>query len=285
MSFKPLYNLNSKGNLQIWEIKVVDNKLIKEFGLTDGKKTIVEKIIHGKNKGKKNETSDHSQALLQAQSDYLKKIDSGYSETKEIKKSILPMLALNFQNRKHDIVYPCFIQPKLNGVRCLLINNRFYSRKGKEFYFLEGILDTLFTSHLPKNIILDGELYSHELTFSQIISAIKQKNQKPEYDLVSKINFIVFDCFDQTNLNIDFQDRIQLVSQIINKKFVIPTLNCRNEDCIDTYHKKYIKENYEGIIIRNKLGGYLLNKRSKNLQKLKFTIDDEFKIVSFSEGY
>ena len=56
---------------------------------------------------------------------------------------------------------------------------------------------------------------------------------------------------------------------------------------MEFYLDKYIKEGYEGLILRNKNGLYEENKRSYNLQKLKRFKDEEFKIINYttpSEG-
>ena len=62
------------------------------------------------------------------------------------------------------------IQPKLDGVRCVIQYNldtarvTAYSRTGKEWKNIEHILEQLkpFFQKYP-NVILDGELYNHDL--------------------------------------------------------------------------------------------------------------------------
>ena len=44
---------------------------------------------------------------------------------------IKPMLAHKYNPEKAD--YPAYIQPKLDGVRCVFTKNGAYSRTGKEF--------------------------------------------------------------------------------------------------------------------------------------------------------
>ena len=79
-----------------------------------------------------------------------------------------------------------YIQPKLDGVRCLIqydeigINGihgivKAYSRTGKEWLNIDHILEHLvpFFEEYP-NIVLDGELYNHDLKkdFEKIISLV-----------------------------------------------------------------------------------------------------------------
>jgi len=87
----------------------------------------------------------------------------------------------------HDGLY---IQPKLDGVRCLIqaegltpyhdsdpVSHGFvvkaYSRTGKEWKNIDHILDELHPFFAKnRNVILDGELYNHDLKndFEKIIS-------------------------------------------------------------------------------------------------------------------
>jgi DNA ligase-1 len=53
---------------------------------------------------------------------------------------------------------------------------------------------------------------------------------------------------------------------------------------VDFLHEKYVQEGYEGLIIRNSESCYVLNYRSKDLQKYKQFIDEEYEIVSGKEA-
>ena len=44
-----------------------------------------------------------------------------------------PMLAYKFNNKKVNWTEPVYIQPKLDGVRCLITKAGAYSRTGKQF--------------------------------------------------------------------------------------------------------------------------------------------------------
>lgn len=276
-----LYIKKSNGTIHQWEIKVESFKdhsiIITEYGIV-GKKLIVSKktIKSGKNIGKANETTHYQQAYSQAQSAFEKKKDSGYTPNKsgESSSSIkLPMLALNYNVRYKDIQFPCYIQPKLNGVRNLLMGENFYSRKGKKFYFLEPLLKNLFKSQPPKNITWDGELYSDELTFQEIVSTIKQKNQEPNPSFLKKMKYVVFDCWDSNNLKLSYKERYNLMKKYIKKEYLIENLIANSDKEIKTYHKQFTKAGYEGIIVRNIDGIYKFNARSKDLQKYKEFLD------------
>ena len=75
-----------------------------------------------------------------------------------------PMLAHKYDDSRVDWSKPVYIQPKLDGVRCLFTKDGAYSRTGKKFMNLRHIEMTL-KSFFDKNpdVTLDGELYNHKL--------------------------------------------------------------------------------------------------------------------------
>ena len=83
-----------------------------------------------------------------------------------------PMLAYAASKKPIDYTKPVFIQPKLDGVRCVIQSEchgaswmvKAYSRTGKEWKNIDHILKQLkpFFKKYPK-VILDGELYNHDL--------------------------------------------------------------------------------------------------------------------------
>ena len=96
---------------------------------------------------------------------------------------IKPMLAHKVGKKEIDWSAKNFIQPKLDGVRCVFTKVGAYSRTGKEFKnvaHLEEDLEDFFNDN--SNSILDGELYNHDLKhdFEKIISLVRK--QKPTED-------------------------------------------------------------------------------------------------------
>ena len=90
------------------------------------------------------------------------------------------MLAHKVNENRIDFSEKVFIQPKLDGVRCIFTKDGAYSRAGKKFHNLRHIelrLERFFKAQ--PNAVLDGELYNHALRddFEQIISLVRK--QKP----------------------------------------------------------------------------------------------------------
>lgn len=154
-----------------------------------------------------------------------------------------------------------------------------FSRKGKEWKVISHITDSLvlFFNDNP-SVVLDGELYSEELTFQNILSAIKRDEKN---DLTEKIKFFCYDCYDQDNPDLIFEERIKIVNGIeyIEKLKIVETPEVQHDDDVNEYHDLYVGKGYEGAILRNKHGLYKVNGRSYDLQKVKRFDDAEFKII------
>ncbi len=110
-----------------------------------------------------------------------------------------PMLAYPVSDKPIDYDKPTFIQPKLDGVRCLIQREgddmafvvKAYSRTGKEWKNINHILDELapfFAKH--PNVILDGELYNHDFKddFESIISMVRKTKPTDEDRSISRKN-------------------------------------------------------------------------------------------------
>ena len=183
-----LYKIDTQERLREWTMNIDGDKFYAIKGLVEGKKTQDKPTLATpKNVGRANETTGESQARFEAQAKFKKKLDTGYALTKEeakVKKYYEPMLALNYKDRKGELTYPLYSQPKLDGIRCVVrqeddvIIGR--TRNGKEIECIPHILDSLkgFFMAFP-NAVLDGELYNHEYkdNFNKITSLVRK--QKP----------------------------------------------------------------------------------------------------------
>lgn len=315
--FPKLYSITKSEKIKEWVITVSGNNKLGiitiETGFPGSKPTIFEtKIDKGKNIGKKNETTPLDQAISEAKSKWNKKKDSGYTENKSgISESniILPMLAVKYTERFKDITFPAFCQKKLDGLRAITVKTdgkiALYSRKQNKFTHLDHILDELNIAMKSGILNLDGELYSENdstnkskkvtartkveehstLTFQELSGLIRKKTVT-EQD-IKKLKNVIYIVYDIAVENTNYEDRLKLLKEFFkNNKFkyvkLLETELCKSSDDVQSFHDNYVKEGYEGLIIRNKLGYYEPKNRSKNLQKLKSFQDEEFKIVGFT---
>jgi len=206
--------------------------------------------------------------------------------------TLKPMLAHKFDNNRVDWSLPVYIQPKLDGVRCLFTKDGAFSRTGKQFKNLAHIELALmpFFKQQP-DIVLDGELYNHKLKrdFEKIISLVRK--QKPtaddRLDAQHLVQFHVYDYFDGVRYD-SYKTRMQNLYNsdvnIYNPK-VIQTVPAQ---LVDSYnyardlHATFLSEGYEGSIIR--LDGLYKHGRSYDLMKFKDFSDTEATIIGYETG-
>ena len=218
MKLPILYALTKTGKIKKWEVDIVNaidkSMIIIKHGYENGKIVeIVKEISIGKNLGKANETSPYLQALSEAQSKWNKKVEEGYVQSKEnIQIKLLPMLADKYNEYKQYIKFDCYVQPKLDGIRCFLNKNKLYSRTGKEIKNIPVILNQLKDVDLK----LDGELIIQGMPFQQF-SGLMNKKYLTEKDikLLSNIHFVVFDCIIE---NKTYEQRYNILKEFFSQK-------------------------------------------------------------------
>ena len=257
-----LYKKDSKGKLRSLEITVVGNELFQTSGLVDGAKVTSSRVCKPKNLGKANETTAEEQALLEANSKMEDKLTNGYFKSiEELENSnvILPMLAKDYKKEKHKVKFPCYAQPKLDGMRALLINGKFLSRQGKD-------ISTVKHLSIESDVILDGELYSHGESFQSNMKLIK-KYRGVESEA---IKFHVYDIVSDDSYKIR-KDIVESLTQ--DGVEIVKTVVINNETELKEFHSQNLNEGYEGTIVRWGDSPYKVSGRSSNLLKYKDFID------------
>jgi DNA ligase-1 len=286
-----LFKKTSTGKVQEWKIWTEGNKIVVEYGYSDGKKQRKEEIIkEGKNIGRANETTPEEQAKSEAQSKWNKQKDKGYRESLDDindSKKYLPMLAKSYDKDGHKIVWPCYAQPKLDGIRCVAARIdgkiKLLSRKGKEFKAIPHINSAVDKIIISENFCLDGELYIHGEDFQEIISAVKRDEPSDKSALVE---YHIYDCFNLANLTKNFHQRNTIVNSLPLTKGLklVDTKYLTNKDVMLKYYGDTIIKGYEGIMLRNISGVYEQDRRSQHLQKVKCFITEEFEIVGAEQN-
>jgi DNA ligase-1 len=252
-------------------------------------------ISSGKNIGRSNETTILQQTKLEAQSAWNKKVKQGYSTSLQKDKNtfVKPMLA-NTYTEETNLTFPVWVQPKLDGVRCLIYKNGkdiyFQSRKNTMYEPIEHMLPELthLFESLPKNTVLDGELYTHGIGFDKIVSMVRrgtgaEKTKHPDLDT---LHYTIYDLITEDSKMI-YEDRLLLL-QSTYSKYKFKTIQCiethtvTTKPRIDHWLHTFEDKGYEGIMIRR--NGVYKENRSKDLLKYKRFLDDEFEVVGHHES-
>ena len=209
--------------------------------------------------------------------------------------NIKPMLAYKAGIKPIDFSEQVYIQPKLDGVRCLFTKDGAFSRTGKQFMNVKHIEDELqpLFSDYP-NLILDGELYNHALKndFEKIISLVRKQKPTDDDRLEAKslVQFHWYDIIDDDN-DILFIDRNKFIYELLSDffpgadahhVFSLVTIRVDSLDKARAIHDANLAGGFEGSIIR--LNRVYECKRSYNLQKFKDFSDKEATIIGHVEG-
>ena len=201
--------------------------------------------------------------------------------------TIKPMLAHKYNPEKAD--YPAYIQPKLDGVRCIFTKDGAFSRVNNKFMnvkHIEKALETFFNKY--PTAILDGELYNHGLkdNFEKIISLVKKK--KPtDADRTEAAELVQYHVYDIANFtHATYENRYSMISSMLT--YTYPLCKVETKVVLDydeavNYHKYCLKQGYEGSIYRSISGKYK-GTRSWDLMKFKDFHDDEAVIVGYEIG-
>lgn len=280
--FDVLFKMDSKGELRFWVCvqKTMDNSLLNlELHIYHGR------VTSFTGQEAPNETLPYvgvtagSDATTERKRRYtLQRNRKGYTDEVPTAPPDKAMLALDYNEHKDffedgELVY---VQPKLDGMRCIAIDGKLFSRDGEPITGMPHIK--------PPPGKWDGELYHHEWKFEQIISVAKSKS--PHY-LHEKLKYHVFD-------SVDYESPFSLRYCAVMAEFgsyqydhivPVPTHACHySEVHINRLLNEFLEQKYEGIMIRSSEGKYEPNRRTKHLQKYKPWKDDWFPLVGIKEG-
>lgn len=297
LTSETLYKLDSKGKVRVWYAETGTDGtrwgLRSIAGLEDGKKVTSEwTFVEQKNVGRSNETSLEEQATSEMASEVQKKKDRGYfSDLKNINTfdKFKPMLAEKFEDVEVNFAAGgVYSQPKLDGIRCIARKDGLWTRSGKEIVAVPHIWESLqpfFENH--PNMILDGELYNHELKddFNSITSMVRKTKPKSEDLVKSKelVQYHVYDVIVVDEPELEFRKRELLrYEALVDYIRIVPTMHVPTRTGLDSLYEGYLEHGYEGQMVR--IDRPYENKRTKNLLKRKEFLTDEFEVVEVLEG-
>jgi DNA ligase-1 len=295
---KTLYKKTSSGKVQQWSIEVVGSTIKVTHGQQDGKlQTNTDTITVGKNIGKANETTPAQQAKAEAQAKYEKQKKKGYVETLEaayagkvdksaIKGGVFPMLAQSYAKHAEKIVYPAYVQKKLDGSRAtaIIINGKasLWTRTRKQITSMPHIVAALEHNFRGHTVKLDGELYAHAFhnNFEGLMELVRPEVPVPGHEAVQ------YHCYDVVMPG-TFKDRLNWLTKnhpSSDPLVMVDTFEVADEEEMMAYYEAFMVEGYEGLMVRNAAGKYAEGKRSYDLQKVKEFVDEEFPIVGVESG-
>ena len=202
-----------------------------------------------------------------------------------------PMLAYPVSDKPINYGDKISMQPKLDGVRCVIQYENdtvtAYSRTGKEWKNIDHILFNLKSFFiLNPDIILDGELYNHDLRddFEKIISLVRRKTPD-DLDMLESADLVQFHCYDIIDETKTFEERNRFITQVVPRNhciYHVKTQAVATESLSKVIHQQNLDAGYEGSILRTN-DNYAC-KRSHSLRKFKDFHDTEATLTGWVEG-
>lgn len=316
--YAPLYKKgNVKNQILEWKISIQPHEkegynIITHYGKMHG--NLIEKVVHIA-KGKANRTA-LQQTIQEANRRFQdKKEKENYNESPDMDDSKIemrPMLAQTFTfeqynkpGKHYKMKFPLYVQPKLDGIRCIahyIPGSRsgsrsqssltMLSRKGTQIYnfeHIENVLKEYFDVQNCDEIYIDGELYSHDLTFEKISSIVRSQKLSAHNEIeIEKIQYNMYDVYVPKYPELTYEERYAILCHLFENE-ELDFCNLVETECIETIdeikpmHQKYVEDGYEGIMLRDMDGIYEIDKRSKYLQKYKTFMEEEFEIIGFTD--
>ena len=207
-----------------------------------------------------------------------------------------PMLAKSSNDCQTSVLQKkMFCSRKLNGVRMMVKWDEelgkpiTISRGGKNYDVAATLITEQLTDYLSqhKDLILDGELYSHGHYLQEISGIARLETWEDRCEI---LEYWIYDIADDKrtfndryddliDLNIDIEDnpdysKIKVVEHVLTESW----------EQIQRLHDKWVSEGFEGLVARKPDKVYGFGKRGSDMVKVKMYQDDEFEIIDYQDG-
>jgi len=297
---RTIYKRDSKGKIRFINFEVTPfGELIRITGIKDEPSSYVRHLTacHAKNIGKKNETTAIEQAKLTMNRSIKSKIKGEYFENiADIDIVVIGCMTAKRWKEGHKRIkvgQTLNLDRKYDGMRCIThVKNSVAYLESRDF---NDIMKTTngAMKHIQEQMskfpdgIYDGELFNMELgCFQKQMKAIKKYregiSEKVNYNIYDMINDDIFDT-RKAKINLLIQTSNQPNIKSVETKYYHVVSDNINDtsmyDHIKSLHDQYVKEGYEGLMIRVGDCPYEMNKRSFGLLKLKVFFDTAAEII------
>lgn len=197
-----------------------------------------------------------------------------------------PLLAADATDA--DIRYPVLASPKIDGIRCLIVNGKAVTRSLKSIP--NEHIRRMLEKYAPDGA--DGEIVVGD-SFNSTTSAVMSRDGEPVF------TYFVFDNCREAAATISFRFRCHDMVDVLNwyrENVGTPAAGCsiqwlphnfiETAEEMQAYYQKCLTEGYEGVMIRDPLGVYKHGRSTKRegiLLKLKPFADAEAIVVRIDE--
>jgi DNA ligase-1 len=173
--------------------------------------------------------------------------------------------------------FPLIATPKIDGIRCLVVNGVAVSRT------MKPIRNRFIQSLIGKEEFngLDGELVVGD-NFQDSTSGIMSADGEPDF------RYMVFDRWDHQY--VAYQTRVGMLDNVYVRESdhiqILEPYLIESHDDLTEYYDLCLTQGHEGVMVRDPMGGYKYGRSTFKegwLIKLKPFVDDEAVVVGFTE--
>jgi DNA ligase-1 len=162
---------------------------------------------------------------------------------------------------------------KLDGIRAYWNGKNLLTRNGNIIHAPKW-----FVKNYPKNVQLDGELWTKRRDYENIASIVLDKTPSRHWH---QIKHYIFEVPDAPG---NLFERLKIVKKYESQYIkVIEQIEIKNKDHLNGFLKEVEQKGGEGLVIRDPSTEYI-NKRTNKALKVKNFKDDECKIIGYNEG-
>ena len=204
-----------------------------------------------------------------------------------------PMLCKKYEDVKTtELDKDWFISRKYDGLRCAVYfkDGQIHSssRGGSDYdlacsyIFDDPCIKKIFETY--PDIILDAEIYKHGWNLQKISGLCRLEEDNEEH------KDLYLECYDLMDESKTVEERLQIIKELkeltkgstkIEFAEHYPVKGLNN---MMAYHNQFIKEGFEGAVIRKAKSMYKFGSRSSNWLKIKVMNDDDYVITGITEG-
>ena len=189
-------------------------------------------------------------------------------------KKFKPMLAPNQEPNLEEIQYPILASYKLDGIRCIFYKGEILSRSLKQIQNkqLREKFEPIRKYSEENNLILDGEIYSPDLTFQEITGFVMTqdfedaRSIKKHGEVLKIPEDLKYYCFDQIQ-NEDFDQKFivrnlpcdtlgEICYEHKNLIEYVSQLTVNSKADVGEYFEEALENGYEGLILKSFNGKY-----------------------------
>jgi DNA ligase-1 len=185
--------------------------------------------------------------------------------------------------KMEQVIFPVLASPKLDGIRCLIIDGHAMSRNFKPIG--NNFIRTYLEKHCPDGF--DGEIIIRNAEFCDVSGGVMRSDGDSDFI------YMVFD-YVTDSLDEPFQSRYNKLSKKIKEMngntadyvagriVLVPHTRINDLDELKAYEETCLKQKYEGVMVRSLDGPYKCGRShipDGILLKIKRFVDSEAEVI------